>query len=138
MINRKLLEITGLWNKEEQKEFQLFLISPYYNKGVQAPVLLQLYTLILKYDANTKHPKLQKEAVSKHLWKSILFEEKDRNRLDQLGTRLLALAEQFIALQDYESRCSDAGRLIPLLKFYRKHHLDERFWQVSQSTKKAL
>jgi len=138
MINRKLLEIIDLWSKEEQKEFHIFLSSPYFNKGVQAPVLLQLYALILKYNANPTSPKLQKESVSRHLWKSSEFNKKDQNRLDQLGTRLLALAEQFIAQQDYESTLSEARKLIPLLRFYRKKHLEARFLQTSQAVRKAL
>jgi len=138
MVNRKLLEIIGLWGKEAQKEFQIFLASPYFNKGVQATVLLQFYNLVLKYGANPEHPKLGKEAVVKHLFGGARAEKKEFSRLDKLGSGLLALAEQYLAQKEYESRQSDARKLLALMKFYRIHHKDHRAWQAKEAAFKAL
>jgi hypothetical protein len=58
--------------------------------------------------------------------------------LDKLGTGLLALVEQFWAQKEYEARWSEAGKLLALMKFYRKHQQDQRFWQAKEAAFKAL
>ena len=138
MLNRKLLEIIGLWDKKEQKDFQTFLASPYFNKGVQAPILIQFYSLILKHEANLEHPRLSKEAVTKHLFGVASPDKKSLHQLDKLGTGLLDLTEQYLAQKEYEARQSPAKKLLATMKFFRKHQQDQRFWQAKEAAFKAL
>lgn len=136
MLNRKLLELIQRFSPAEHRRLRLFLQSPYFNNSRQAGQLLELYDYIEQYDALEEHPSLQKESVAVKFFPAQPYREKEKGPLDSLTSQLLQLIREFLVQQYFEKEQTVADEAVPMLRFYRKFGLEDRFWQTVQAARK--
>ena len=138
MLNRKLLEVLNRLNQAERKRLRLLLQSPYFNGTQQTENLVGLYDYIMQFDAEEKHPQLDKAIVFQHFFPGKPFLEGQKNTLDGLMSKLFALVRTFLAQERLQINAyeTEYRELFAWLQFCRKYGLEERFWQVVQALKK--
>jgi hypothetical protein len=138
MLNKKLLEVLQRLQSGERSKLRLFLLSPYFNQGNKAADLIRLYDLIIKYNAEEAHPKLQKASVFALFFPDTPFQEKAKSPLDALGSDLFALVRRFLAQSALEKEHgNEVQEHLAMASFYRKFALEDRFWQCMEQVKKV-
>lgn len=137
MLHRKLLEVLVRLNGTEQKQLRLFLESPYFVQGQNTNLILPLYDLIIRNGADEMSPNLEKSAVFSHLFPDKVFLSKEKSPLDSLSSELFRLVRVFLSQQYFENKKSKVTDSVALMTFYRKSGLEERFWQIVESTRKT-
>ena len=133
MLNRKLLEVLRRLNESEQKRLRLFLLSPYFNFGVNTDSLLRLYDHILAYGAEEDHPRLEKEFVARQMFPDRPFQQKTKGPIDDLTSQLWQLVRQYLSQRSAEAKADEPAGQLALAAFYRNAGLEERFWQTIQT-----
>lgn len=115
----KLFELLRSFSAAQWRRFEAFVQSPYFNKRED---LRLFYTYLAPYHPEFKHPRLEKAAVRAH-WPAA--GGPDDKQLTYLMNQLLALAEQFLAVEALQSDPDESGRL--LLEHYRRTGLRKFF-----------
>lgn len=137
MLNRKLLEVIKRFAPAERLRLRQYIGSPYFNEGRHAETLVELYDFIVQFDADENNPNLDKELVFKRFFPDQEFKSKEKSPLDSLTSALFQLVRNFLSQQSFEAERTTASDMLPLLRFYRKNGLEERFWQSTQAVRKA-
>lgn len=138
MLNRKLLEVLRRLSAAELRRLRLFLCSPFFNTHRQAADLIRLYDYIVEREAEETHPELEKSTVAQVFFPQTPFREKEKGPLDALASDLFVLVRRFLAQQLAERETApDYREAMALLRFYRKHGLEDRFRQAMQAAQKA-
>jgi hypothetical protein len=137
MLNKKLLEVLSCLQPSDWKKLRLFLQSPYFNNGASAALLVGLFDYIQKYHQSPT-PYLEKGVVFRHFFPDKTFREGEKNVLDSLCSEMFVLVRKFIAQQKLErTESATQFEALSLLEFYREQSLEDRFWQLLQSLRKA-
>lgn len=137
MFHRKLLEILVRLTPAELKSFRLFLESPYFNGGSNRKTLLNLFDQVMRYQADETHPQLSKEALFRHFYPDRAFVENAKTPLDASASNLFLLLKKYLSQQDLEKKQVGSAEHLPLLQFYRKHGLEDRFLQLLEAARRA-
>jgi hypothetical protein len=137
MLHRKLLEILSRLPAGEHKRLRMFLLSPYYNSGSLAPKLVDLYDYVMQQGADETSTALDKQEISKIFYPDRPFREKEKGPVDHLASTLFQLVRDFLDLRSMEPARTEGRKLLSLAQFYRKHSLEERFWQTMQAIAKT-
>lgn len=137
MLNRKLLEVLQRLTNPQKKRLRQFLESPYFNNGYNAGDVLRLYDLIVLYHANEEHPALSYEIVFRQFFPNRPFREKTKSPLDSLASELYRLVRHFMGQAEMEREQGDIYEFLAMARFYRKFALEDRFWQLMDSTRKT-
>ena len=138
MLNRKLLEVLSRLDSTELKKLRLLLLSPYINPGYQDVVLIELYDYIISYQSDEEHPMLDKAVVFARFFPGKPYRENEKNALDGLMSKLVNLVRTFLMHEKlrrdaYETEYQET---LASLQFYRRHGLEERFWQTVKAASK--
>lgn len=136
MINRKLLEVLSRFEEEDRKRFDLFLRSPYFNAGSNAAQVIDLFQYILRFSADENHPALDKFRVFEVFYPGKVFVEKEKSALDTLTSDLFRLVKKFLVQRSREASETLISENLPLLKFYRKNGMEDRYQQSVNNLKK--
>ena len=137
MFHRKLLEILSRLTPNELKSFRLFLDSPYFNGGSNRKTLLDLFDHVMQYQADETHPMLSKESMFRQFYPDRVFVENAKTPLDSIASDLFLLLKKFLSQQELEKSQIGSAEQLPLLQFYRKHGLEDRFVQSVEAARKA-
>lgn len=137
MFHRKLLEILSRLSPAELKSFRLFLESPYFNGGSNRKTLLHLFDQVMRYQADETSPQLSKEALFRYFYPDRVFVENAKTPLDASASGLFLLLKKYLSQQDLEKNQVGSAEHIPLLQFYRKHGLEDRFLQSLEAAQRA-
>ena len=137
MFHRKLLEILSRLTSTQLKSFRLFLESPYFSGGANRKMLLDLFDHVMKYQADESHPLLSKESVFQQLYPNQTFIEHTKTPLDSSASDLFLLLKKFLNQQELEKNQIGSADHLPLLQFYQKHGLEDRFLQSVEAARKA-
>ncbi|HMQ48214.1 MAG TPA: hypothetical protein PKA00_12660 [Saprospiraceae bacterium] len=98
MGSSKLILLLKTLNRKEWKAFSEFIQSPYFNKNIE---LIHLFEYLRKQsEKDFPSEEIQRTVVFKQLFGSESYDEK---RLNHLMSQLFLLAQQFLALQHYET-----------------------------------
>ncbi len=97
MISKKLLNLLSSYTKKEMKRFGDFLRSPYHNRQ---NYVTRMYEVLQQYHPEFRNEELNKEIVFSKIYPHKAYSD---TRIRNLTSDLLALAEKFIALQQFES-----------------------------------
>lgn len=118
MINSKLLKIIELLRKEEFKQFDLFLRSPYFNNGKQSEDVKKLWQYLCQQISRRQKGVFEKSKVY-----GIIFPQEApiTQKLEKLMSRLTLLLTNFIIQQQERDEKSN---LLALSSFFgeRKAH----------------
>ncbi len=130
MLHRKLLEVLGRLLPADHKRLRLFLESAYFNHLRKPGDIIRLYDYIMERSADESHPDLSKEVVFCHFFPGKPFHENEKGPLDTLASDLFGLVKRFMAQTDWERSEAEQQELFSLIRFYREHGLEDRFWQT--------
>lgn len=130
MLNRKLLEVLSRLTPAEHRRLRLFIQSPYYNQQRYAEYLLPLYDYIMASKADESAPLLDKREASLHFFPGKEFREKEKGPIDSMATELFGLVKRFLLAEKTERLGSELQESMVLMRFYREHGLEDRFWQT--------
>lgn len=111
MKNSKLIEILKTFSKEELKEFEKFLSSPFFKKQRN---LIPIFKLLKNSFPDFANPSLEKEKLYKKLYPK---EKYNDQIMRTLSSEMLKMAEEFLVQM----------RLRKNSNFYSKFLLDEFF-----------
>lgn len=136
MLHRKLLEILTRLTPEQHKSLRLFLQSPYFNQGSNSAMIMNLYDYISARGHDENHPEFSKALVHGQFFPDRVFREKEKSPLDSLASDLFRLVRKFFAQKDFEQEQNNAIESLPLMRFYRRNNLEERFWQTVETVRK--
>jgi len=105
MLRTKLVTLLSKFSKEEMKQFELFLASPYFN---QSEKLLKFFRLIEPYHPLFDSAKLEKERLYKSLHGKSKYND---STMRELISELFKLSKRFLLLQQLESDELQASKL---------------------------
>lgn len=127
MQKTKLAELLKTFSKSEFKEFEKFILSPYFNKGRD---LLPFYNSLKSFYPKFDGDNFTTESMFKNLYPNLKFEgKKSENILRVLSSEMFQLGREFIKQEELKSQklTSDLIELKSLRKrnlngFYSKLH----------------
>lgn len=130
MLNTSVISVFRTFSNEELKKFEDFLLSPYYNKK---SAIINLFSVIKKYDPFYNSPDLER----KKIWKK-LYKNKDFNYgvMKNLIYDLGKCADIFIELQNFEK--DEKLRGIILMQEKMERNLNSSYEKSMKSYKNML
>ena len=132
MTNTHLLETVKAFQPIERQEASLFLASPYFNRGGNAPLLLRLFQFVQQAAPDFPESALQKEDACRHV-----FAEKTvvPGKLEKLMTELNKLLRLYVIIRRYLSDENATHQQIEWAAWLRENGLLERGLQVMEKLK---
>ncbi|MEO8513772.1 MAG: hypothetical protein ABI543_09445 [Ignavibacteria bacterium] len=130
MEGTKLIKILRTFSKEELRDFDDFIRSPYFNNG---DYLVKFFTEVRKYWPSFKNKNCTKENIFK-----ILQPASDYNDpyIRKLISNLRKLADQFLIYRSFANERNE--KKLALLNQYRLRGLDEEFEKLYNNTEKEF
>lgn len=99
MHKSKLIRLLKTFSNKELKQFSAFVASPFYNTNEELTGFIQH---LMQFAPEFTEHALEKEVAYHALFP---FETFDKKRLDYLMNGLLKLAEQYLAIQEFQNDC---------------------------------
>ncbi len=90
----KIIEILKTFSKQEIRNFDLFLQSPYFNESVK---IKNLYNILIKYHPNFDSKNLSEENLYRELNPRLTF---NKSTFKSLFFEMSSLAEKFLIIED--------------------------------------
>lgn len=123
MVKSKLITLLKTFSKEEMKEFDKFISSPYFLSGRN---LKPLYSVIKKYHPDFSSPHFTKERIFGKLYPGKKFDgKKTTHALQVLVSELQSKAEIFLMVNHFLKK--NTFREACLLRELRQRGLNESF-----------
>jgi len=121
MHKSKLLELFGFLEKDELREFEKFVSSPFFNKDQK---VVDLYNYIRKYYDNLDSPKLTKQHFIKKAYKT--DQALGNRRINYLMSDLTKLIEDYWLWKELDKMELARERL--MLKTYKERKVEKQFF----------
>ena len=134
MKDTKLIQILKTFTKEEIKEFEKFVASPYFSRGRNLKPLFKIL--------RTSHPHFNNPIFTyESIFKSLYPEEKNNklraeNVLRVLSSELVKLAEEFLTYEQMKSNKLRMRNI--LLEVYINKKLNKQFVKLYSETQNDL
>lgn len=129
MIKSQLVELLKKFTPEELHELQLFVASPYFNRGIFVQETQDLLTWVISSAPDFEDSRLERETVLKDVFK----EEKTSNgKLNKIMSELHKLSKEFISVRQYTSEDNKFRQLLDQSAFFRLRSMDSRYENVIQ------
>lgn len=134
MKDTKLIQILKTFAREEIKEFEKFVASPYFSRGRD---LKPLYKILKSYHPEFNNQNFIYEKIFRKLYpKEKYSKSKSDNVLRVLSSELTKLAEEYIIVSDLRS--NKLRSIISLLEHYVNNNLNKFYISLYSDTKKNL
>ncbi len=130
MKNSKLITVLRTFDKKDYRDFNEFLVSPYFNKNEE---LSRLYTLLRKIAPNFDDKKVDRRKIMKKLYPHESFDDK---KCKYMMNFLLKLLERYISLRITEER--ELIQEYHLLLAYIKRGGEKNYNFIYQKTQEQL
>lgn len=105
MHQTKLIQLIRRFDKNEAKQFEIFLASPYFNTSEK---LLTFYKILLTYHPDFESVKIDKEKIYKRLHRQSEYNDQT---MRELISSLFKLAKEFISHQHLKNAPIEAGNI---------------------------
>ena len=134
MQKSPLIELLETFTAEELSEFQLFVRSPYFNRGKYSEKAIHLIGVLLHQAPHWTWD----ENARRHAFEAI-FPGKDfgEGKLEKIMTVLHRLARQFIFVHPQLDESQQFEQLLSLARFSRQRGLVNRFLNTMQKLREA-
>ena len=123
MINSQLIELLQCFSPAEYREFQLFLASPYFNRGTFVRETQGLLEFILKASPDFLPERLERTAAYRAIFPGAPMVE---GKIDKVMSELHKLAKEFISVQQHGKKENEFMQLLDLATFYSIKGLNKR------------
>lgn len=129
MVKSQLIDLLQHFSPEELQELQLFVASPFFNRGNFVNEAVALMTFILAAAPAFLEPDLGREDAYQAIFPGAPVVE---GKLDKVMSELHKLAKEFISVRRYMQPDNEFRRLLDQAAFYRTHALDNRHRNIIQ------
>ncbi len=129
MVKSQLIDLLQHFNREELQELELFVASPFFNRGSFAKEALTLMTFISGAAPGFSETDLDRTKAYRAVFPDAPVVE---GKLDKVMSELHKLAKEFISVSRYTSPENEFRRLLDQAAFYRTHNLDQRHRNLIQ------
>lgn len=134
MKNTKLIQILKTFSKEEIKEFEKFVASPYFSRGRD---LLLFYKSLKSYYPGFDDPDFTYERIFRKLYPKVKYNKsKSENLMRVISSELVRLTEEFLICRNL--RMNKLRSTIGLLEEYNVRNLNNLFSSLYAYTQKDL
>lgn len=135
MLKNFFTEIVGTFAPEEKQVFRDFLASPFFNKGFNRQVLIEITDIYFQAVHENKLESLEKQQIF-----GIIYPEKPflESKFDKLMSELKGLVETFLIAKRYLSPENNKQQSLDLATEFRARGLERRHQQVLDLAKKEL
>ncbi len=130
MEDSKLIELLKTFSTKELREFNEFVVSPFFNKNAE---LVRFYEHLRSLAPAFAASKVTREAIFLALYPKDKYNDKQLNYLNNF---LLKLAEQFIAYTRFKD--NELTERYHLLEAYNQRNLDKHYQFIYNQTNKLL
>jgi len=128
--NIKLTRILGSFSKEEIRDFEIFINSPYFNNG---KYLVKFFREVKKFWPSFKNKRCTKEIIFSTLQPG---QEYNDAYMRKLISNLTRLADEYLIYSAYSNETAE--KTLALLKQYRQRGLDQEFDKMFINTEKEF
>ena len=129
MVKSQLIDLLQHFNREELQELELFVASPFFNRGSFAKEALTLMTFISGAAPGFSETDLDRARAYRAVFPDAPLVE---GKLDKVMSELHKLAKEFIPVSRYMNPENEFRRLLDQAAFYRTHALDQRHHNLIQ------
>ena len=116
MVGSKLTQILKTFSPEEFKNFEKFVVSPYFNTGRNAE---GLYSILKPHYPDFSSPELDRKLVFRNFYPGEKFNEM---KFKNLSTALTRLAEQFMVIERLKAEPIEFEKMLMKDYFYRENY----------------
>jgi hypothetical protein len=129
MVKSQLVELLKKFTPEELRELQLFVASPYFNRGVFVRETQDLLAWIMATSPNFPENKLNRELIIKSIFGA---NDTPEGKLNKVMSELHKIAKDFISVKSHMSKENEFSRLIDQASFFRLRSMDNRYLTTIQ------
>lgn len=129
MVNSQLIDLLQHFSADELQELQMFVASPYFNRGNFVEESLALVNFIAAAAPGFAESDLKRSDAYRAVFPGSPMVE---GKLDKVMSELHKLAKEFIAVSRYMRPENEFRRLLDQVAFYRIHSLDQRYHNLIQ------
>ena len=120
MHNNKLLKTLAAFSKDELKDLEKFIKSPFFDKEKSPNKIIALFLYIKKYHPKYEHKALSKERAFKQLFDTEPF---NKLKIERVIGSLHNKIKRFISFQFNERNHDFVKEQLALAKFYKDRNL---------------
>ncbi len=139
MVKSQLIDLLQHFAPEDLRELQLFVASPFFNRGNYSNETQTLLSFIIEASPGFFGGKLDKTRAYKAVFNSPSVVE---GKMDKVMSELHKLAREFIQVRRYQSGENEFQQMLDLATFYRENNMDSRYQSVvndlEENRKKVL
>ena len=122
MKKSKLITLLKIFSKEEIKDFEKFIASPYFNKGRN---FIPFYKILKNYYPGFDNPELTEENIFKQLYPEKTYDKKSSTTMRVLESQLTRMAEKFLEIEEFaKSEDFTGNTFLKVLKEKGEHDLN--------------
>jgi len=129
MKNSQLIDLLQHFNAEELQELQLFVASPFFNRGNFTEETLALMNFIAEAAPGFAEADLKRANAYRAVFQDATPVE---GKLDKVMSELHKLAREFVSVSRYMQPENEFRRQLDQAAFYRTHGLDQRYQNLIQ------
>jgi hypothetical protein len=123
--NLRLMDLFEVLNKEEVADFQRFVKSPYFHKGVMQEEMTKLLQVLLqKKKAGSEEDFFDRKEAFAIIYPGQTYSE---GKIDKVLAALHQTLKQFISVHRYTQPAFEVERKLNQLAFYRERGLQNRY-----------
>lgn len=100
MKTNKLFTLLKIFSEKEMKDFEKFLVSPYFNKGRN---FKPFYNILKNYYPDFESPDLTEENIFKKLYPGKEYNKKSSLSVRVIESQLTRMAEKFLGIEEFTS-----------------------------------
>ncbi len=130
MENTKLVKLLRTFSKDEFRDFENFILSPFFNNG---SYLVKFFDEIKKYAPKFSNRHFTKEKIFANLQPSAKYNDA---YMRKLISNLTKLTDEFLAYSVFEGK--DNEKQLVLLQQYRQRGLDTEFEKLFAGTEEKF
>lgn len=124
MVKSQLVELLKKFTPDELHELQLFVASPYFNRGVFVRETQELLAWIVAAAPEFEESRLERDNAIK----DVLHADKAADgKLNKVMSELHKLAKEFISVRQYTSEDNKFRQLLDQAAFFRLRAMDNRY-----------
>lgn len=127
MVKSQLIDLLQHFPPEDLRELQLFVASPFFNRGNYSNETQTLLSFIMEASPGFSGEKLDKTRAYKAVFDSSSVVE---GKMDKVMSELHKLAREFIQVRKYQSGENEFQQMLDLATFYRERDMDGRYQSI--------
>lgn len=129
MVKSQLIELLQKFTSDELRELQLFVASPFFNRGSFAKETQDLLDFIVAAAPDFSEMKLNRKLACNAVFPSTPVVE---GKMDKVMSKLHKLSQEFISINTHQQKDNEFHQLLDRAIFYRTREMEHRYQNIIQ------